>query len=139
MSESVFREKSLEKVKSPDNLNEYIRVSNPGIWLLLAAVVVLLLGFCIWGVFGQLHTVVKTDAHCENGVLTCSLPGDYAQAVQPGMPVTVGGHRGTVSEVDVRSGSQSTCVAVLNEPIADGTYHAVIEIESLHPMSFLLN
>lgn len=139
MSEPVFRKKSLEKVKSPDNLNEYIRVSNPGVWTLLTAIVVLLIGFCIWGVFGQVRTVVRTDAHCENGVVTCFLPNDRAESVRPGMQITVDGHSGTVTEVDVRSGSRSTCLAVFDGSLPDGIYDAEIEIENLHPMSFPLN
>lgn len=139
MNEPIFREKSLEKVKSPDNLNEYIRVSNPGVWLLLAAIVILLLGFCIWGVFGQLQTVVYADAHCEKGAVTCFLSQEDASALQPGMTASVGGYPGTVAEVNVRTGSKSTCTIAMDEPLADGIYDAAIEIESLHPASFLLN
>lgn len=139
MSEPIFREKSLEKVKSPDNLNEYIRVSNPGVWLLLSAIIILLVGFCIWGIFGQLQTVVTADAHCENGSITCFLSDGDSDLIHPGMAVTVAGQRGTVAEVSVRPGNQSTCTVALPEAIEDGIYEAVIQIESLHPVSFLLN
>lgn len=44
-------QKSLNRVKSPEDLNDYIRVANPGVWLVLVAVVILLAGVCIWGFF----------------------------------------------------------------------------------------
>ena len=47
MSEEIFRKKNLDKIKSPENLNDYLRVSNPGVWMLLAAVIVLLIGAVI--------------------------------------------------------------------------------------------
>lgn len=139
MNESVFREKSMEKVKSPDNLNEYIRVANPGVWVLLAAVISLLLGLCIWGVFGQLRTEIRADARSESGVVTCFLPEENAQSVRPGMTAAIEGFSGTVTEVSVRSGAGSTCRIEMEEPLPDGIYIARIEVESIHPAAFLLN
>lgn len=139
MNESIFREKSLEKVKSPDNLNEYIRVANPGVWVLLAAVIALLVGMCIWGVFGQLTTEVVVDARSDNGVVTCFLTEKDAKSVQPGMPAVIDGQPGTVSEVNVRSGANSTCLLQMESPLPDGIYIARIEVENIHPASFLLN
>lgn len=138
MSESIFRKESLDKVKSPDNLNEYIRIANPGVWTLLAAILFLLLGFCLWGVFGQLRTVVQVDAHSSGGVITCSLTDADAAAVQPGMTVLIDGQKATVSEVTVRGGS-STCTIAVPVPLTDGIYTAEIEVENLRPISFLLN
>ena len=40
----LFREKSLEAVESPESLNDYLRVTSPGIWLVMASVIVLLIG-----------------------------------------------------------------------------------------------
>lgn len=62
MSE-LFRKKSIERVTSPEQLNDYIRVSNPGVWMILAAVVILLAGVCVWGFFGRLDTK-KTGIGC---------------------------------------------------------------------------
>lgn len=139
MNESVFREKSMEKVKSPDNLNEYIRVANPGVWVLLAAVIALLIGMCIWGIFGQLRTEIRMDARIENGIVTCFLPEEEAAAVQPGMPASVEGISGTVTEVSVRAGAGSTCILEMEENLPDGIYIARIEVENVHPSFFLLN
>ena len=134
MNNSLFREKSIQKVQSPDNLNEYIRVSNPGIWILLVSIVFLLLGLCIWGCFGQLRTVISVEATCENGVVSCLLPDDNAAGVQPGMTAELGGRTGTVTQV-----SGNECIIEPEEPLADGAYTAEILVETIHPISFLLN
>lgn len=139
MSEPIFREKSLEKVKSPDNLNEYIRVSNPGVWTLMAAVVFLLVGFCIWGIFGQLKTTVEADAHCENGVITCYLNDADVKRITPGMSVEIGKATGAVAEISVREENKSTCTISTTEPLPDGIYGVRINVEAIHPMSFLVN
>ena len=94
MNNAIFREKSIQKVQSPDNLNEYIRVSNPGIWILMVSIAFLLVGLCIWGCFGQLHTQVQGQARCENGVVSFLLPENNAAGVQPGMTAQLGGQTG---------------------------------------------
>lgn len=134
MNDSIFREKSLTKVQSPDNLNEYIRVSNPGIWILLVSIVFLLLGLCIWGCFGQLQTVVRAEANCESGVITGLLSQEDAAAVRPGMAAELGGRTGKVAQVN-----GNECTIEMEEPLADGSYTAEILVESIHPISFLLN
>ncbi len=48
----LFRKKSLEKVSSPEQLNDYIRVTTPSVWLVLTALLILLAGMLIWCVFG---------------------------------------------------------------------------------------
>ncbi len=42
---------------APDHLDDYIRVSNPSVWIVLGAIVVFLVGVGIWCVFGQLDGV----------------------------------------------------------------------------------
>ena len=51
MSE-LFRKKSLDKVSSPEELNDYIRVTTPSVWLILAAVLILVIGILAWCVLG---------------------------------------------------------------------------------------
>lgn len=134
MNDSIFREKSIQKVQSPDNLNEYIRVSNPGIWILMVSIAFLLVGLCIWGCFGQLHTQVQGQARCENGVVSFLLPENNAAGVQPGMTAQLGGQTGTVSQV-----SGDVCTIETEQPLADGVYSVAILVETLAPISFLLN
>lgn len=49
----IFREKSLEAVDSPEPLNEYIKVTTPGIWLVIIAVLMLVIGILAWIILGS--------------------------------------------------------------------------------------
>ncbi len=49
---SVFRKKSIERISSPEELNDYIRVTTPSVWLVMAALILLLVGMLAWSVFG---------------------------------------------------------------------------------------
>ena len=59
--DELFRKKSVERISSPDELNDYIRVTTPSVWIVLAAIVVLLVGMLAWSVFGTV------DVRDENG------------------------------------------------------------------------
>ena len=72
MENQLFRKSSIERVSSPEQLNDYVCVSNPSVWMILAAVIVLLIGVCAWGVFGKLDTKISTAGVSQNGILLCS-------------------------------------------------------------------
>ncbi|MBQ9881500.1 MAG: hypothetical protein IJM42_02690 [Synergistes sp.] len=61
---NIFREKSLKKVSSPESLNDYIRVTTPSVWIVLAALVVLLAGMLVWSIFGSVAV------HAEDGTVS---------------------------------------------------------------------
>ena len=49
---NLFREKSMERVSSPEELNDYIKVTTPSVWLVLSVAVLLLVGALVWGTLG---------------------------------------------------------------------------------------
>lgn len=57
----IFREKSIKRVSSPEQLNDYIRVTSPSVWIVLIALVVLLLGMLAWSALGRI------EVHNEDG------------------------------------------------------------------------
>ncbi|MCR5651357.1 MAG: hypothetical protein K6F86_09285 [Lachnospiraceae bacterium] len=59
MDNNLFREKSIERVSSPEKLDDYIKVVSPGVWFVLAAIIILVLGFLAWANIGD---VPVTDA-----------------------------------------------------------------------------
>jgi hypothetical protein len=50
----VFRKSTLERISSPEKLNEYIRVSRPSVWIILGAIAVILAAAVFWGVTAEI-------------------------------------------------------------------------------------
>ena len=89
MDNKLFRKNSLERVSSPEQLNDYVKVSSPGIWIILAAVIVLLIGACVWGIWGRLETTVPAVVISKNGTAVCCCDTSYIAKVEVGMTVRV--------------------------------------------------
>ena len=87
----LFREKSLEAIESPESLNDYLRVTSAGVWLVLAAVIALLAGLILWGVFGRIDTKASLAVTSADGRAVCYVPYDLLQPVMEEGTVTVEG------------------------------------------------
>ncbi len=136
MAGNLFREKSLKRIASPEELDRYIRVSKPGTWLVLSAIIALLAGLCIWGCFGRLETVVSVEGTVENGEMTITLQGTNAEKVEKNMTVYKDREAvGTVEAVDTAGGGIAAKLKITN--LADGRYGFTIPVESIHPISFI--
>ena len=95
----LFTEKALDKLRSPDDLYNYLRVTNPSIWVLLFACVFLIAGLLVWAVFGTLSSSVDTVGTCLSGEVVCFLPYDRASAVHVGNSAKVNGELVQVASV----------------------------------------
>ena len=61
---SIFRDKSLERISAPEQLNDYIKVTKPSVWVVLIATILLIAGALVWAIFG------KIEVNTENGTKT---------------------------------------------------------------------
>ena len=139
MNEELFRKKSLDKVKSPESLDDYIRVSNPGVWLLLISVIVLLAGACVWGIFGRIDSTVPAAVHAEGGTVVCRVLGQDAASVKPGMRITFSGIEAEIGEIGQPDSDGCVCSVVVGQTVPDGVYDGKIVTETIRPLSFILN
>ena len=89
--QSLFREKNLERLENPEKLNDYLRVTSPGVWLVLGTVIVLLIGVCIWAVLGRIDATVPAAVVTENGESICLVPEDALDGVIKNRTVTIDG------------------------------------------------
>jgi len=48
MKSKLFRKEAMEKITSPEDLNIYVKVLNPRIWLILAGIVIAVVGLVIF-------------------------------------------------------------------------------------------
>ena len=78
---SLFREKNLERLESPEKLNDYLRVTSPGVWMVLGAVIVLLIGVCIWGFFGRIQATTQAVVITKSGESSCLVPQSALEGV----------------------------------------------------------
>lgn len=130
MDNSIFRKKSIDKMQSPDNLKEYIKVINPSLWIVFIAVLLLLAGAFVWGYFGTIEDKMPVTAIVQNGSAIC----EYKENVTEGMKVSVGENEGTVSSVN----SSGIKIEFENE-LPDGVYSAYIILGTISPISFVFN
>ena len=56
---NIFRKANLERMSSPEKLNDYIRVSNPSVWVILVAIAILLIGVLVWGILYELPDGIR--------------------------------------------------------------------------------
>ena len=96
---NLFRKKSMDRISSPEQLNDYIRVSTPSVWLLLAAIVILLAGVCVWGVLGHMDTTLPVVIRAGDGQAIAYVRRADAEKVAPGMDVTIGDQEGKVAAI----------------------------------------
>lgn len=138
MKKEIFRQKSLDKVKSPESLDDYIQVANPSIWLVLISIVLLLIGACIWGVFGHIDSVIETKVYVEDSVIVCNIPEENASSVEEGMAVRFNDCEATVKDIK-KIDKNYVCELQSDQPITDGIYDGSIVIKSVKPMNFIMN
>lgn len=81
---SIFRKKSLERVSSPEQLDAYLKVTSPKVWIILIGVIVLLIGFICWGVVGKIETAEPTSCFIESNKLYCYTTEDVAEKIDLG-------------------------------------------------------
>ncbi|OON87608.1 hypothetical protein BXO88_02720 [Oribacterium sp. C9] len=50
----LFRKKSLDRISNPDDIDDYIKISSPSVWLILIAILIILIGTLIWSFLGTI-------------------------------------------------------------------------------------
>jgi hypothetical protein len=160
MNENIFRKKSLERVSSPEQLTDYIKVSNPSVWAVLIAVAVLLMSALIWSVFGKLPDTLRVSTILQNGSAVCYVDSETAAKLKGGMAVKLGNATGTITEISnspisgaelsdkykneyttrkLTAGQWNYPVKVKVLGLPDGIYEMAVTIDSVKPISFIWN
>ena len=126
------------RISSPEQLNDYLKVTNPRIWMLLAAVVLLVGGLLLWGSFTTIESYATGTARAVGGELTVTFD-DPAKAskVLPGMEMEVGDVRTEV--LTVGSDADGATVASARANIPDGSYAVRVGYKATQVISMLLN
>ena len=139
MQEEIFRKKSLDKVKSPETLDDYIHVSNPGVWLVLVSIIVLLVGACVWGFFGRIDSTVPSTVCVENGKTVCYVAENDISSVRTGLTVKYADCEAVIDKIGEKNDMGYACELKTEASVADGFYEGKVVLKSYKPLSFVLN
>ena len=155
MTQQIFREKSIERVNSPEKLDEYLKVTSPSVWMMLIGIIIVLLGVIVWCCVGTIKTYANTSCIVENKVAACYVLQEDKDSVKKDMPLII--NEETVNIFDASSKGEIIMnddylrhmlgiekdefvfPAYANVNLEDGYYSAKIVVEEISPLKFIIN
>ena len=69
MEDSLFREKAINKISSPEDLSNYLHVTRPSVWLMLVAVILMLGGMLVWSSVAGIDSFATGTAEVTDGTM----------------------------------------------------------------------
>ncbi len=154
-NKEIFREKSMERLSAPEELNGYLRITGPGVWVVLLGLIVLILGLLVWGGLGTLSSSVIVPAKAENGKVSCYVLGKDLNNSDEEIDIYIGdlemeAKKKEAKEVTLDASSdpelfssgyltagKKVMVLTCETSLQDGFYAAEVVTEVIHPLSLL--
>ena len=158
MSNTLFRQKSMDRISSPEELHDYMRVTSPRLWMILTAIVVLLAGFIVYASTAKMENTVNIRVTIENyesepdetnpdgeryTFVSGAFPLTMKDVLQTGMKVRIGQETGIISWIG--TSAEEDVINVMFQmnkeylPLPSGECDAELVLESTTPISFLWN
>ncbi len=114
----MFRETALRKMSSADDLDRYLKVTNPSAWALIGAVAALLIAGAIWGLTATLPLKVNATGVLKGGEVVCFLPLDDSAIATTDSKVSVAGRESHIVSVNDNPHSQREVAAEIGNDYA---------------------
>ena len=138
MAEVAAQDQGASRLSSPEQLNDYLRVTNPKIWVLLAAVIMLVVGLIVWSSIATVESYATGTATAKGGELTVVFDdAKQAQHVQAGMMLEVGDAQAEI--LTVGTDDEGKVVASSRANIPDGAYDVRVGYKTTQVIELLLN
>ena len=138
MEQELFRKESVERVSSPEQLSDYLHVTSPAIWVVLASVVLLLVSLFVWGSVTAVESYATGLAEVRGGVLTMTFDDvEKAENIEVGMNVKVGDMVTPV--LSIGHDADGNPLAVADADLPDGSYDARVGYRSTQVLAMLFN
>ena len=157
MNKQLFKRNSMDKISSPEQLHDYVKVTNPGLWMVISAIVILLVGAVVWGFIGKIDTTMTTAIVADSGNAVIYIGESDVEKIEIGMTVRSEGKEYSItgiSETPIKVDESFTDYAIYASGLAigewvyavsidgehsDGIHKADVVVESISPISFILN
>lgn len=97
MQNQIFRKVSVERLSSPEQLDQLMTITSPRGWISLLGVFCLLAVLVLWGIFGTITTKIEANGIMARGSRVSAkglqavlyLPFNQGKQVSPGMKVQI--------------------------------------------------
>ena len=157
MNKQLFKKGNMDKISSPEQLHDYVRVANPGLWMVISAIVILLAGIVVWGFIGKIDTTMTTAIVTDGKNAVIYVGESDVEKLKIGMTVRSEGNEYTITDIakePIKADESLTDYAIhasgltvgewvyavsIDGEHSDGVQKADIVIESISPISFILN
>lgn len=138
MDQQLYRKKSIDRISSPEQLNDYLRVTSVSVWVILAAVILLLAGLLIWSSVATIESYAEGSSQVQDGIMTISFTDQqFAKNVEKGMPVRAGDAETVVSSIG--HDEKGLIIATANTTLADGFYPVRVSYKKNQVLDLLFN
>ena len=138
MDQKLYRQKSIDRISSPEQLNDYLRVTNVSVWVILAAVIILLAGLLVWSSIATIESYTEGSAQVQNGVMTIRFHDQqFTNKVEKGMPVRAGDTETVVASIG--HDADGLIIATANTTLSDGFYPVRVCYKQTQILSLLFN
>jgi len=114
----MFRETAMRKMSSAQDLDRYLKVTNPSAWIVVGAIAALLVAAFIWGLTASLPVSMSTTGVLKDGKIVCFLPLDNNEIATTDSKVTAAGHETHIESVNSNPHSQREVAAEIGSDYA---------------------
>lgn len=156
MNGSIFRKKSIDRINSPESLNDYVKVTNPSVWIILIGTLILIVGALVFGANGTVDTNINVVVEVSGGNMTAYVDEAEIEKISSEMSVKINGTDysiGSIAERPIKSTevdeyvlhkgdlelSQWVYPIAIDGDLKDGVYGGTITIEKISPISYVFN
>lgn len=155
---SIFRKESLDRISSPEEYDQYLQVTGPGIWIVMSAIVLVLVGAIVWSILGRLNTTMEVAVVSKGDSVVCVIPAqaeasakkstmkiviadevyDLKDAGRSPQKLTAGGAYDELLSCGYAEGAVVSFLDVETQ-LPEGVYVGKIQVEQVAPISFIVN
>ena len=138
MDQKLYRQKSMDRISSPEQLNDYLRVTNVSVWVILIAIIILLAGLLLWSSVATIESYAEGSGQLQNGLMTIHFTDEqFAKEVKKGMPVRAGDTEFEISGTG--QDENGLLIATANTSLADGYYPVQVRYNQIQVLQLLFD
>ncbi|MER2150259.1 MAG: hypothetical protein ABS901_03570 [Candidatus Limivicinus sp.] len=138
MKDQVVKDARTRQITSPDQLHDYLHVTSAAVWIVMAAIILLLVVSLIWSSQATIESYADATAKVSGRSMIVRIDDPKLQnEIKSGMKIVVGNTETKVASVG--HDENGNLFAVAGTTLSNGTYSARIVYRQTKVLSLLFN